>query len=226
MQFDRRWLIGGAAVAVAAGFMLPRPAGAPHPLAAEATVPPTLVADAHGFPSPGISPDAASPSPSELAVYVCGAVKRAGVYLFAPGARVVDAVKQAGGESADADMDQINLAEPLRDAMKVTVPHKGQTIATDSGPYTADTGVPVHRSRHSRSHGGRGANKLAPGQALDVNTAGEEQLVQLPGVGPGLARRIVDFRQQNGPFQTIDDLQNVPGIGPSKFDRLAPYVRL
>jgi competence protein ComEA len=226
MQFDRRWLIGGAAVAVAAGFMLPRPAGAPHPLAAEATVPPPLLADTHSVPSAGVSADTASSSPSELAVYVCGAVKHAGVYLFAPGARVVDAIKQAGGEAADADMDQINLAEPLRDAMKVTVPHKGQTIAADSPPYAAD-GAPVHRSRHSRSRGGgRGANKLAPGQTLDVNTASEEQLVQLPGVGPGLARRIVDFRQQNGLFQTIDDLQNVPGIGPSKFDRLAPYVRL
>ncbi|MBV8670700.1 MAG: helix-hairpin-helix domain-containing protein, partial [Candidatus Eremiobacteraeota bacterium] len=81
----------------------------------------------------------------------------------------------------------------------------------------------THRARHGSS---RSSHKLQPGQTLDINTATETELTQLPGVGPGLARRIVEYRTANGPFQTVDDLQNVSGIGPSKFDRMAPYIRL
>jgi competence protein ComEA len=131
----------------------------------------------------------------------------------------------------EADVEQINLAQPLSDAMKVMVPRKGQVLAVDqyAAPPLSSDGGPFagtrHRGRHSRG-GSRSAHKLAPGQTLDVNTATADELVQLPGVGPGLAQRILDYRQQYGPFQTVDDLQNVPGIGPSKFDRLAPFVRL
>jgi competence protein ComEA len=223
-QIDKRWLaVGAAAAALTIGVLLPRPAAAPHQTAiADATVPPQLIAR----PTSESNANAVgqAPSPGEIAVYVCGAVKNPGVYTFAPGERVVDALKRAGGALPDADIDQINLAEALTDAMKVTVPHKGQVLAAESSTFT-DSGP--SSSRHRRhSHGGSSRHKLAAGQSLDVNTASAEELVQLPGVGPSLAQRIVDYRQQNGSFQTVDDLQNVPGIGPSKFERLAPFVRL
>ncbi|MBV8082849.1 MAG: helix-hairpin-helix domain-containing protein [Candidatus Eremiobacteraeota bacterium] len=221
--FDKRWLLlAGAVAALGFGLLLPRPAGPEHAAASvEATVPPSL-AGAKEFDR-SLRADA-SPTPSEFAVYVCGAVKNPGVYTFAPGSRVVDALKQAGGPLPDADVEQINLAQPLSDAMKVTVPHKGQIVASD--PATSDAAPTT--SHHRRSHGrsSHGAHKLADGQTLDVNSASAQELVQLPGVGPSLAQRIVDYREQNGPFQTVDDLQNVPGIGPSKFERLAPFVRL
>jgi competence protein ComEA len=224
-SFDKRWLVAGAAaVALAAGLLLPRPAGSQHAVQAEATIPPSLTATtASGSLSP-----VSSSTPTDVAVYVCGAVKNPGVYTFAPGARVIDAIKQAGGPLPDADVEQINLAQPLGDAMKVTVPHKGQTLASDS--FVSNDGTMSTSYHHSRRSHGRSsrlsAHKLAAGQTLDVNTASAEELVQLPGVGPSLAQRIVDYRQQNGPFQTVDDLQNVPGIGPSKFDRMAPFIRL
>ncbi|HME82677.1 MAG TPA: helix-hairpin-helix domain-containing protein [Candidatus Eremiobacteraceae bacterium] len=223
-SFDKRWLIAGcAAVALAAGLLLPRPAGSQHAVQADATVPPAL----NGNVSPGSLSPGSSPSPADMAVYVCGAVKNPGVYTFAPGARVIDAIKQAGGPLPDADVEQINLAQPLGDAMKVTVPHKGQTLASDA--FMSNDPPASSSYHHRRSHGRSSrssAHKLAVGQTLDVNTATPEELVQLPGVGPSLAQRIVDYRQQNGPFQTVDDLQNVPGIGPSKFDRMAPFIRL
>ena len=224
-QIDKRWLaVGAAAAALTIGVLLPRPATAPHQMAiAEATVPPQLIARATSESTANAGGQAA-PSPGEIAVYVCGAVKTPGVYSFAAGERVVDAVKRAGGASPDADMEQINLAEALTDAMKVTVPRKGQVLAVVSSELS-DPGPPSGRHRR-HSHGGSSRHKLATGQSLDVNTASAEELVQLPGVGPSLAQRIVDYRQQNGPFQTVDDLQNVPGIGPSKFERLAPFVRL
>ncbi len=224
MQFDKRWIaIGGAIVLLGAGLLLPRPAGPTRAatVSTDATVPPQSTS----------TPATASAAPSEIAVYVCGAVKRPGVYSFAPGSRVVDALQQAGGPLPEADVEQINLAQPLSDAMKVMVPRKGQVLAPDQyaaapyGPSDAPSAGAHRRGRHS--HGGsRSSHKLAPGQTLDVNTATVDELVQLPGVGPSLAQRIVDYRQQYGPFQTVDDLQNVPGIGPSKFDRLAPFVRL
>ncbi len=223
-SFDKRWLVAGAAaVALAAGLLLPRPAGSQHSAQPDPTVPPALSGNAT---SGSLNPTT-SPSPADVAVYVCGAVKSPGVYTFAPGARVIDAIKQAGGPLPDADVEQINLAQPLGDAMKVTVPHKGQTVAGES--FVSNDAPSVSATHHRRSHGRSSrssAHKLAEGQTLDVNTASAEELVQLPGVGPSLAQRIVDYRQQNGPFQTVDDLQNVPGIGPSKFDRMAPFIRL
>jgi competence protein ComEA len=221
LHVDKRWLAAGAAVAALAfALLLPRPGGTSHAVVvADATVPPQLVRPSGDAAAP------ATPTPGEIAVYVCGAVKSPGVYTFAPGERIVDALKRAGGALADADIEQINLAEPLNDAMKVTVPHKGQVLAVQTAGLSDSSALGGRHHRHS--HGGsRGAHKLGAGQTLDVNTASAEELVQLPGVGPSLAQRIVDYRQQNGPFQTVDDLQNVPGIGPSKFDRLAPFVRL
>jgi competence protein ComEA len=158
-------------------------------------------------------------------VYVCGAVHRPGVYLFTPGVRVNDAIERAGGALADADLEQLNLAQALNDAMKIDVPKKGQILATtltQEAP-TSEDGRANHRARH---RGGHSSHKLQPGQTLDINTATEAELTQLPGVGPGLARRIVEYRTANGPFQTVDDLQNVSGIGPSKFDRMSPYIHL
>lgn len=221
VQFDKRWLaVGAAAAALALGLMLPRPGGTSRAVVvADATVPPQLVRPSD------IGAPASVSATSEMAVYVCGAVKNPGVYTFAAGKRVVDAIARAGGTLADADIEQINLAQPLSDAMKVTVPHKGQVLAIETATSPDVTALGGRHHRHS--HGGsRGAHKLAAGQTLDVNTASAEELVQLPGVGPSLAQRIVDYRMANGPFQTVDDLQNVPGIGPSKFDRLASFVRL
>jgi competence protein ComEA len=170
-----------------------------------------------------------SPSPSQLAVYVCGAVRKAGVFRLAQGSRVVDAIGAAGGLAGDADPESINLAEPLVDGMKVEVPKKG----SEATYFRSISGVGSHRSsshrspsRHQGGSGRSGTHKLQPGQTIDINTAGEAELIQLPGVGPGLARRIVKYREENGPFQLVDDLQNVSGIGPSKFAKLETYVRL
>ncbi|HET9343378.1 MAG TPA: helix-hairpin-helix domain-containing protein [Candidatus Eremiobacteraceae bacterium] len=179
----------------------------------------------------------ASPSPGEIAVYVCGAIRHVGVFRLSPGSRVVDAVAQAGGLAGDADPEAINLAEPLVDGMKIDVPKKGARPSTYSfggGGATYDlastgasaTGSSSHRSTHHRSSGRSGAAKLQPGETVDVNTAGESELERLPGVGPSLARRIIEYREANGLFGTPDDLQNVSGIGPSKYAKMEAFVRV
>jgi competence protein ComEA len=218
----RWWIVGGAAIALILGFGAPRQL-ANHSLTTtaspDATVPSQLLT-----PDQNVNAPAKTPMLMQLAVYVCGDVRRPGVYKFTLGARVADGIERAGGALADADLEQLNLAEPLSYAMKIDVPKKGQVVAGtvyEGGPSTARS---FGTRRHASRDGSR--NKLQPGQTLNVNTASESELVSLPGVGPGLARRIIEYRSANGPFQTVDDLQNVSGIGPSKFERMAPFIRL
>lgn len=216
----------GLAVLALAGFLAPHrsePSLITDGASTTATVPPQLVLA--GAPaSPETSVGTAQPAPTRVVVYVCGSVKHPGIYEMAPGSRVADSIDRAGGALADADLEQLNLAEPLADAMKVDVPRKGEhpvfASTLDAAPSSPGAS-PSHRRR-----GGRSSHKLQPGQTLDINTASETELTQLPGVGPSLAARILEYRTANGPFQSIDDLQNVSGIGPSKLDKMAPYVRL
>lgn len=230
MEKDKRFgfvIAGVAAALLLAGLWLPRhpPTSTASSLApfVESTVPAQLVA-----PDSVSSSD--SPTPTARAtravVYVCGDVRRPGVYKMGPGTRVADSIDRAGGALGDADLQQLNLAEPLTDAMKICVPRKGEHLAlsTLNDSAAASDGTSTHSTR--RHHGSRSSHKLQPGQTLDVNVASESELTQLPGVGPSLAARIVEYRSQNGPFQSVDDLQNVSGIGPSKFEKMAPFVRL
>ena len=170
-----------------------------------------------------------SPAPASIAVYVCGAIKKTGVFRLAPGSRVVDAVNVAGGLAKDADDEAINLAEPVTDGMKVDVPKKGARRADDYGSLDNASGGAASSSHHSSRHRGSGrsgSHKLQPGQTLNINIASEAELMQLPGVGPGLARRIIEYREANGPFATPDDLQNVSGVGPSKFAKMEGFIRV
>ena len=227
-----RWaaVIAGA---IALAFAYFAPHRSESVVVTEDSPPPQTTASAEVAASTG----SASPSPGEIAVYVCGAIHHVGVFRLAPGSRVVDAVTQAGGLAGDADPEAINLAEPLVDGMKIDVPKKGARSSTYSfdgsnasydvaSTGTSTTGSSSHRSTHHRSTGHSGASKLQPGQSIDVNTASESELERLPGVGPSLARRIIEYREANGPFGTPDDLQNVSGIGPSKFAKMEAFVRV
>jgi competence protein ComEA len=153
-----------------------------------------------------------SAATQRLVVHVVGAVARPGVLELRSGARVVDAIKAAGGASADADLARLNLAAPVSDGERIAVPTvDGETPALDagatSGPSSA-TGEP------------------AAGAPVNVNTADVEQLDALPGVGPATAAAIVADREANGPFATVDDLSRVRGIGPAKLEQLRPLVAL
>lgn len=142
---------------------------------------------------------ARTPSPAQqLVVDVAGAVRRPGLYHLAQGTRIADAVAAAGGATAHADVNLVNLAAPLADGEQVLVPARGGAAAAGSAP-----------------------SATAP---LDLNTASAEQLDALPGVGPATAQKIIDYRQAHGPFRSIDELEAVPGIGPSKLAQLKGLV--
>jgi len=146
-----------------------------------------------------------------IKVHVTGAVTVPGLYELKSGDRIADALAKAGGATADADVSQINLAAKLTDGQQVVVPARGQAPAAVTGgaPGAAAAG---------------GAVSGSPGQPLDLNTATAAQLENLDGVGPKTAQKIIEFREANGGFKSVEELMEVPGIGPAKFEQFKSQV--
>ncbi|OZD30981.1 competence protein ComEA [Rhodococcus sp. 06-1477-1B] len=145
----------------------------------------------------------ALPAGAGVYVHVAGAVREAGLYRLDAGDRVADAIARAGGFAEDAQRDGVNLARPVADGEQIVVPVAGAQAAAP----TASTGG-------------------ATSALLDLNTATREQLDELPRVGPAMADRILEWRQANGRFTSVDDLLSVPGIGDKMLEGLRALVRV
>ncbi len=149
-----------------------------------------------GVESPGASPSAAS-----VIVDVAGWVKQPGVYELSAGDRVIDAIQRAGGARKGAELSALNLAAPLIDGSQILVPKAG-----------AAPGAP-------------GSGTAPGGTALiNVNTASATELEALPGIGEVLAATIVQYRTENGPFASVDQLEDVSGIGPATLEDIRDLV--
>ena len=157
----------------------------------------------------------------EIVVHVTGAVSKPGLYYFSVGARVNDAVEKAK-PLEEADLNAINLAELLVDSKPVKIPFKveGQPVNLASNGSAATqvshSGIGANASRS-------GPTQVASGK-VNLNTAGAAELDTLPGIVPTMAERILQYRQSNGPFVTVEDLKNVSGIGEKKFADLKDLV--
>jgi competence protein ComEA len=145
-----------------------------------------------------------TPTPAPLRVYVTGAVRQPDVYVLPPGSIVKDAVEAAGGPASDADLDRLNMALQLADQQHVHVPRQGESTTTLSPTSPANLGD--------------------PSALVNINTASLEELDTLPGIGPAIAQRIVEYRTANGPFETIEELMLVQGIGPATFAKLQERI--
>lgn len=162
-------------------------------------------------PSVSVSPAAlpTTPSPSPVVrVHVAGEVLRPGVVTLPEGAIVLDAITAAGGLVAEADPAQLNLAAPVSDGMQVII---GSTAA----PRGEVVGAAAPASGGATGRG-----------ALDLNAATAAELESLPGVGPVMAAAILAWREENGRFTAVEELQEVSGIGPKTFEKLMPLVRV
>jgi competence protein ComEA len=150
-------------------------------------------------------------------VAVTGAVARPGLYWVLPDARLSSLIVAAGGLTDDADPDRINLAAPLRDGERIHVPRRDEEVAPPliAGGDGAGGGSPGPTSPSA------GPTTVEP---VDINRATAEQLEDLPGVGPATAQAIIEHRQANGPFNSVEELTEVRGIGPAKLERLRPLV--
>jgi len=154
---------------------------------------------------------AATPSPAEVVVDVAGWVRHPGVFRFHQGDRVIDAIHRAGGAKEKADLQSINLAALLTDGEQIIVGRRGAP-----GPGPSSSGV-------TAGTGSTGSGGEA-GQLVNLNTATLDELETLSGIGEVLGQRIIDYREQHGPFRTIEDLMNVSGIGDKRFADLKPYI--
>lgn len=158
--------------------------------------------------APGSGPTSTIGGP--LRVHAAGAVVRPGVVEVPAGARVVDVVHAAGGPAPEADLNQINLAQPVTDGQRVYVPRAGETVVALGVTGADGGGTTAHDS----------------GGIVNINEASESELETLPGVGPATAKAIVDYRTQHGRFRSVDDLLNVRGIGPAKLEQIKPHARV
>ena len=156
-------------------------------------------------------------NPVFIRVHVAGEVLRPGVYQLPGTARVVDAVDAAGGPTAFADVDVINLAAALFDTAQIFVPRRGSAISRAPIPRPLP-GVNVPPSPNVNTPEGASSTRI------NINTASMSDLDTLSGVGPSTAKAIIDYRTKNGPFGSIEDLLNVRGIGPAKLDAMREQV--
>ena len=141
-----------------------------------------------------------TPAAARALVHVAGEVRRPGVYRVPEGARVLAAVERAGGPTADADLTLLNLAAPLQDGQQVIVPARAAPGAVAP------------------------AGAAAPSGPVSLSSASAEQLEGLDGIGPAIAARIVEWRAAHGGFASVDQLGEVPGIGPGRLEALRPQV--
>ena len=139
-------------------------------------------------------------------VHVVGAVRRPGVYRLPPWARLAAALRRAGGATGRADLQGVNLAAKLSDGQQVI--------------------VPVRAAGRPRGQRRRASAAAAPGQPVSLNNATVDQLDELDGIGPATAQKILDYRKEHGGFGSVDDLKQVSGIGPKRFEALKEKVRM
>ncbi|MTI81503.1 MAG: ComEA family DNA-binding protein [Firmicutes bacterium] len=141
--------------------------------------------------------------PQKLVIHVSGAVKSPGVYKLNQDSRVVDAVKMAGGAEENANLDRLNLAAPLTDGQKVHVLEINTVVEGDSSFVPIDAAVPGK---------------------MNINSANEAELSTLPGIGPALSKRIIEYRTNYGSFKAIEEIKSVSGIGDKKYDDIKSLI--
>lgn len=157
-----------------------------------------------------LSPKSAQvPTDAPLVVQIAGQVENPGVYRVAAGTRVFELIELAGGTKEGAYLESLNLASPLYDGQKVVIPEK--KVAPDAAFNSLASTLEVEPQKESSSR-------------ININIASASELVALPGIGEVLANRIVEYRTQNGPFRSLEDLKQVRGIGEKKAQELEDYL--
>lgn len=142
--------------------------------------------------------------PATIYVQICGAVKNPGVYRVQKGARLFEVVNMAGGLSPNADAQKVNLAKVVEDGEKVCIPRVGDVVDSSSKKV--------------------GDAQKADSKLINVNQATVEELERLPGIGRTIAKRIVEYREKNGPFNGPSDLLKVKGIGEKKLEKIRGMI--
>lgn len=149
---------------------------------------------------------------STITIYICGAVKNSRVVTLNENSRICDAIDAVGGLNDDADLTTINLAYVLEDGEKIYIPTKGEEIIEEASSI----------SDLSSSS----ASNSIKNNKININKATQTELEAIPGIGPSTALKILNYRNQNGKFSSIEDIKNVSGIGDKKFEKIKDYITI
>ena len=172
-----------------------------------------------------VAPLSTLPTPLTVRIHVAGAVVHPGVYSVSSSSRVVDAVTAAGGATSRADLERINLAQTIIDTEQVFVPFRtSHTSKVTVAPRLRPSRTTVPVSVPTIPGAIPSATTSATTSLINLNSATSDQLDTLPGVGPSTAKAIISYRSRKGPFGKVEDLLNVPGIGPAKVAALRDQV--
>lgn len=158
----------------------------------------------------------------EIVVYITGAVAHPGLLILPVDARLDDALKEAV-LTAEADKDSLNPAQKLKDGQKIVVPTK-PTIADPN--LIGNSASPAEATGGSSSGAVNSSASSPKSPKVNINTAGVNELDTIPGVGPAIAQRIIDFRTENGMFNDPEEIQNVSGIGPKTYAKMESYITI
>jgi len=145
----------------------------------------------------------------EIILHIIGAVKNPGIVKIKEGSRIVDVIEAAGGITEDADTSKINLAYVVEDGQKIFVPSITDEITEETEYVTSESGDNIIIDNNE------GENVM-----VNINKATQTELETLPGIGPAMALRIIEHREENGNFENIEDIKNVKGIGDAKFENI------
>lgn len=195
--------------------------GAPSPSASAGT---DAGAGVGASSAPGVGAETGA---GRVVVHVLGAVRRSGVVELPASSRVGDALERAGGATDDADLDRLNLARVLTDGERLYVPRVGQQEVPEAlGPMADGAAAGPTAAAGAGGGGGTAGTGGEETAVVDLNTADQTALETLPGIGPGLAGRIVAWRDEHGRFTAVEDLLDVSGIGDVRFAELRDRVRV
>lgn len=171
---------------------------------------------------------------NNIVIYITGAVKKEGIYEIKENSRISDAIEAAGGLLENANIKDINLAYIIEDGVKIYIPtneevnkkeikvdiKQGNTyVSKESEGIKTNTSY-IENSKNSKS------SKNNKNEKLNINTATQTELETLPGIGPSTALKIINYRKENGKFNSVDDIKKVSGIGDSKFDKIKDFIKV
>ena len=177
-----------------------------------------------GYPVELLQP----PTPVPLRVHVTGAVNNPGVYPLPRGSIWQEAIDAAGGPTTRGDLSRLNLAQAVKDGDQIVIPESMPTATpppptrTPEPTVTVGPGTPSPTAPPAATSAPTSSSSA--GNKININTATAKELEALPRIGPSIAQRIVDYRTANGPFQTIEDILKVQGIGPATFAQIKDLI--
>lgn len=153
-----------------------------------------------------------------IIIYICGAVKESKVITLKENSRISDAIDSVGGLTKEADLTNINLAYILEDGEKIYIPKKGEE--TNISAFLSNQSDSYSTSSKSTTD----SSSTKPTSKININKATQTELEMIPGVGPSTALKIIEHREQNGKFKSIEDIKKVSGIGDAKYEKMKNYI--